>query len=512
MEEMIKLRRLLLVFILMAGLSANCTYAQETIKSASEYDYPPFSIVNEKGEADGFSVELLRASLGAVDLDVEFYVGPWAQIKQDLAEGKIQVLPIVGRTPEREEIYDFSVPYKTGYGGIFIRTDETSIATLKDLAEKEILVMKDDNSEEFVLRENVSKNIIATESFEDAFKMLSEGKHDAIVTQQVVGTQLIKKLGITNVIGISRIDKYKQDWTFAVKKGDKERLAFLNEGLSKVITDGTFDIIHDKWFGDTIKTEETFPEKQDLFLYPKKAIRQKAEDIARQVEIYMNAYPDKTLEDLHKDDEFQKIAVQPVGKTGYTTVADYNTLEILFHPNTDLIGVKIDSFEETNPGLWDIAKNAQGGNDASGEYEFPDSKGLIKDKHLYIKIIGTKTADGVGLWVAATAYLDEYENIEKVGLKEATLRISMVWFLGGLISLLVVLLILNGLGIIKLKRNVVMLLLSIAIASIIGLFIFNADNITKELKKIAIQNEYDNLKATAIAKNTNIEQHINHIR
>ena len=69
---MIKLRRLLLVFILMAGLSANCTYAQETIKSASEYDYPPFSIVNEKGEADGFSVELLRASLGAVDLDVEF--------------------------------------------------------------------------------------------------------------------------------------------------------------------------------------------------------------------------------------------------------------------------------------------------------------------------------------------------------------------------------------------------------------------------------------------------------
>ena len=88
-------------------------YAQQTIKSASEYDYPPFSIVNEQGEADGFSVELLRASLKAVGLDVEFYVGPWAKIKQDLAEGKIQVLPFVGRTPERENIFDFSVPYKT---------------------------------------------------------------------------------------------------------------------------------------------------------------------------------------------------------------------------------------------------------------------------------------------------------------------------------------------------------------------------------------------------------------
>ena len=178
----------------MIVLLTNGVYAQETIKSASEYDYPPFSIVTEKGEADGFSVELLRASLKAVGLDVNFYVGPWAKIKQDLAEGKIQVLPLVGRTPEREKIYDFSVPYLTKYGGIFVRKDQTGIKTLKDLAGKEILVMKGDNAEEFLLRENISKDIIATDSFEDALKMLSEGKHDAVVAQQIVGMQLIKKI------------------------------------------------------------------------------------------------------------------------------------------------------------------------------------------------------------------------------------------------------------------------------------------------------------------------------
>ena len=242
----IKYFYLLFIFLI---FSPGLIYAQETIKSASEYNYPPLSIVTEKNEADGFSVELLRASLKAVGLDVEFYVGPWAKIKQDLAHGKIQVLPLVGRTPEREKIFDFSVPYHTMYGGIFVRTDETSINTLKDLADKEVLVMKGDNAEEFLLRENVSKHIITTESFEDAFKILSEGKHDAIVAQQTVGTQLIEKLGITNIIFISRIDKYKQDWTFAVKEGDKELLAILNDGLSLIITNGIFDIIHDKWFG-----------------------------------------------------------------------------------------------------------------------------------------------------------------------------------------------------------------------------------------------------------------------
>ncbi|MCP4763168.1 MAG: transporter substrate-binding domain-containing protein, partial [archaeon] len=237
--------------------------AQKTIKSASEYDYPPYSIVTEKGEADGFSVELLRASLKAVGLDVEFYVGPWAKIKMDLVDEKIQVLPLVGRTPERENIYDFSVPYHTNYGGVFVRTDETSINTIKDLADKEILVMKGDNAEEFIVRENVSKNIIATESFEDAFKMLSEGNHDAVVAQQSVGTQLIKKLGISNVILITRIDKYKQDFTFAVKEGDEKLLGLLNDGLSIIISNGTFDRIHDKWFGISRIADETFSKKKE---------------------------------------------------------------------------------------------------------------------------------------------------------------------------------------------------------------------------------------------------------
>ena len=37
-----------------------------TVKSGCEYDYPPYCLVTEEGEADGFSVELLRAALEAM--------------------------------------------------------------------------------------------------------------------------------------------------------------------------------------------------------------------------------------------------------------------------------------------------------------------------------------------------------------------------------------------------------------------------------------------------------------
>ena len=109
------------------------TASAETIKSASELDYPPFSVVNEDGEADGFSVELLRAALKAKDLDVSFYVGPWNEVKQDLAEGRIQVLPLVGRTIEREPIYDFTEPYLTFYGTIFVKKGDFSIKNANDI-------------------------------------------------------------------------------------------------------------------------------------------------------------------------------------------------------------------------------------------------------------------------------------------------------------------------------------------------------------------------------------------
>ncbi|MCF8120142.1 MAG: transporter substrate-binding domain-containing protein, partial [Deltaproteobacteria bacterium] len=81
------------------------------IKSAAEIDYPPFSMVDENGRADGFSVELMREALGAMNREVVFRTGPWAQVRSWLEKGEIQALPLVGRTPEREALFDFTFPY-----------------------------------------------------------------------------------------------------------------------------------------------------------------------------------------------------------------------------------------------------------------------------------------------------------------------------------------------------------------------------------------------------------------
>jgi two-component system sensor histidine kinase EvgS len=225
------------------------TAARETIRSGAEVDYPPFSFVDEHGKADGFSVELMRAALAAMGRDVSFRTGPWAEVRTWLEQGEIDALPLVGRTPEREALFDFTVPYMSLHGAIVVRASETGIMNLADLQGRRVAVMKGDNAEEFLRREDRDFEIHTTPTFEIALEKLAEGRYDAVVSQRLVALRLIQKTGLTDLHVIDRpIEGFKQDFCFAVHEGDRETLALLNEGLAIVMADGTYRHLHSKWF------------------------------------------------------------------------------------------------------------------------------------------------------------------------------------------------------------------------------------------------------------------------
>lgn len=223
---------------------------QSSITIGSEPNYPPYGIVDENGNADGFSVELFKAAADAVGLNVEIKVGIWNQIKNDLAEGRIDALPLVGRTPEREEIFDFTMPYLSLHGAVFVRKNVSDIKSIEDLKEKEIAVMKGDNAEEFIVRANISEKIFTTHTFEEAFRELDAGRVDAVLTQRITGLKLLEEMNIKSITALNfQLPEFRQDFCFAVQKGNQELLDLLNEGLSVIIANGTFEQIRLKWLG-----------------------------------------------------------------------------------------------------------------------------------------------------------------------------------------------------------------------------------------------------------------------
>ena len=221
------------------------------VRSASERDYPPFATVSAFGQADGFSVELLRESLKAVGRDVDFYVGPWHTVKQDLLDGKIGVLPFVARTQERMSDFDFTAPILKLHGSIVVRRGERRIRTIEDLVGRSVIVMQNDSTEEYAHRHGLTASIQHVETLEAGLKQLSSGTADAMLTQSLAAETLIRSLRISNLeLAGPPLENY-HDFCFAVKKGDSELLALLNEGLSIVIANGTRDRLREKWISPT---------------------------------------------------------------------------------------------------------------------------------------------------------------------------------------------------------------------------------------------------------------------
>ncbi len=153
-------------------------------------------------------------------------------------------------------------------------------------------------------------------------------------------------------------------------------------------------------------------EKKDSF--GKDAVKNKAQSVAKQIEIYIKSNPTKTIKDLQADEYFQEIAVQLVGETGYTAITDADTLTARFHVNPKIVDLDLHNLAEKLPGFWKIMSETEGGKEAYGMYDWEEADGTIKQKYMHIWPVDGKTADKVQLHVAATTYLDEYYYINEI--------------------------------------------------------------------------------------------------
>ena len=267
------IKKIPLVLLVVAFFIISTTaYAEDEVyQSATEFDYPPFSVAND-GVADGFSVDLLKAVAKEIGIEVTFKIDEWSVIKSELEEGSIDVLPLVAYNEERDKLLDFTVPYIILHGNIFVR-DGSDIKSEEDLIGKEIIVMRDDSLHEFAIKKNYTDNLILTSTYTEAFELLASGKYDAVLSQNLTGQLLIEDLEITNIHPVTKIieenqtairlnlEGFDQKFCFAVKEGDKELLSKLNEGLSIVSANGTFNTLYAKWFPFMIENNLTIWEK-----------------------------------------------------------------------------------------------------------------------------------------------------------------------------------------------------------------------------------------------------------
>ena len=215
----------------------------------SEQNYPPFALGLTDATADGFTVELWRKVAEEAHLNSTIRVLPFHGVLQEFKDGNCDVLINLAQSDERRQFADFTVPHVIVNGAIFVHKGENTIHTEADLNAKSIIVLNADLAHDYALSKGWGKQLVLVNTAEEGFQLLASNQYDALLLSKLTGKQTLEKLGLSNIEALPIKVGFAQKFSFAVRKGNAELLAKINEGLALTKVSGVYDKLYEKWFG-----------------------------------------------------------------------------------------------------------------------------------------------------------------------------------------------------------------------------------------------------------------------
>jgi polar amino acid transport system substrate-binding protein len=213
--------------------------------------YAPFESQNEKGEIVGFDIDVVRAVASKAGIEVKFVNTPWEGIFNALKQGDRDLLvSSITITDERRQSMDFTDPYFDAHQLIAVRAD-SKVAKFEDLKSLKVGVQIGTTGDETIskLQGKNSTDIKRFESTPLALKELETGGIDAVVADNGVVVNYVKNNSGNRFKTVNDPAFVPERYGIAVKKGNAELLARLNQGLAAIRADGSYDRIYASYLG-----------------------------------------------------------------------------------------------------------------------------------------------------------------------------------------------------------------------------------------------------------------------
>jgi len=214
----------------------------------TELAYPPYSFLDENGEAAGYNVELTRAIAEVMGMDVEIRIGPWGDIRKGLESGEIDAISGMFYSEKRDRLVDFTPAYTTVHHAVFARNDSPGIKSEQELRGSDIIVMRGDIMHDYVLEKGLCESPVLADTQADALRLLAAGNHDYAVVGKLPGLYWVKELKLSNIVVVGPLLR-RSDYCYAVVEGNASLQGRFGEGLAILKRTGRYRDIHDKWLG-----------------------------------------------------------------------------------------------------------------------------------------------------------------------------------------------------------------------------------------------------------------------
>ncbi len=222
--------------------------AHPVIKLANEMDWPPFDFV-KNGSPSGYSIELMEIIEKRLGVRFEYVNGKaWNELLADFKAKKIDVMPILYKTPSRENYALFSTPYYQNVYCVFAK-EGSSFNRIEDLKGKKIAIPKGFGVRELLVDEGLNPVFVDTENLTEALQFIATGKADYTVESAAMIQYLVSLYGIPD-IELAMFPKFKTSGTLsfcvAVHKDHPMLMQVFQKALDS-ITEDELNTLRKRW-------------------------------------------------------------------------------------------------------------------------------------------------------------------------------------------------------------------------------------------------------------------------
>ena len=218
-----------------------------TMNVAFEGTYPPFNFLDDKDEFQGFDVDISNEIASKLGVEAKFIATKWDGLIGGLKADKFDI--IIGQmtvTEERKKSVDFTDPYVIT-GSVLVTREETDgITELEDISGKKVGVGGGTTFEE-VANSVDGADVKLYKAVSDYIQDLTNKRLDVIINDQLLMSYNIKENNLPLKITSGILNK--DEIGMAVNKGNEDFISKVNEALSEMKEDGTYNKIYKKWFG-----------------------------------------------------------------------------------------------------------------------------------------------------------------------------------------------------------------------------------------------------------------------
>ncbi|MFC6379742.1 basic amino acid ABC transporter substrate-binding protein [Tatumella terrea] len=236
------------------AISVTALASGETYVVGSGGTYRPFEYENSQQQLEGFDIDLIKAIASAEDFNIKLVNTPWEGIFATLSSGDRDIIISgITITDKRKMMVDFSAPYFPAQQVIVVPAGSkvTSLASLKN----ENVGVVNSSAGDIAVSETLGRNSTAIKRFDNTPLMLEELSQGGV--SAAVGDVGVIKYYINQHPDkhLQLVDDNKfehQYFGIAVAKGNSALKNKIDDGLKKIVANGTYAKIYRTWFDGNV--------------------------------------------------------------------------------------------------------------------------------------------------------------------------------------------------------------------------------------------------------------------